>query len=68
VFEVAQSFGEQVGGDAGQCRAEVGEPLLSERELAQDQQRPAVADAVERGGDPAVLLVALVGHAVSVER
>jgi hypothetical protein len=66
LLEVAQPVGQQVGGNAGQVGAQVGEATAPEGELAQDEQGPAVADDVERGGDSAVLVVALLRHAVIV--
>ena len=50
----------------GKRPAQVGEPLLAEEQLAQHQQRPAVAQHVERHGDRAVLLVRPVGHASTI--
>jgi len=58
VLELAQPLGEQVAGDPGQPVAQVGVPARpAQRELADDQQRPAVADHVERFRDRAVLVV-----------
>ena len=58
VLEVAQPVGEEIAGDAGQPGTEVGEPLLPEGQLTQDQQGPAVTDDVERAGGGTVLVVA----------
>jgi hypothetical protein len=49
----------------GQARAQVREPLWTEQQLPHDQQRPALANEVERAGDPAAIAVfAPVGHAL----
>ena len=43
----------------GQALGEVGVALRPYHQLADDEQRPAVADDVERVGDGAVLVVVL---------
>jgi hypothetical protein len=40
---------------------EIREALGPERKLADDQERPALADQIERAGDTAVLLVTSLG-------
>jgi hypothetical protein len=57
-------------GDAGKVPPQVGEPLIADDELAQDEQRPAVAQHVEGAGDRAVLLVVAdgCGHASTSDR
>ena len=58
VLEFAQPLGEQVGGDPGEPVAQVGVPArAAQRQLADDQQRPAVADHIQRFRDRAVLVV-----------
>jgi hypothetical protein len=54
----AQAGAEQVGVDPGQGVAQRPEPLRAEQQLADDQQRPALAEQVERLGEPADLVVA----------
>ena len=46
-----------VGEIPGELRAQVGEPPVAEQQLAQDEERPAVADEVERARDRTVLPV-----------
>src|SRR6185312_11210866 len=64
-LEILQPRGEDIRADAGQRVGEVRVALRALQELADDQQRPALADPLERVGDRAVLLVVL-GHARSV--
>ena len=52
-----KAFRQQVGSDAGQGGAQVGEPAVSHGQLAQHQQGPAITDEVEAGSDRAVLPV-----------
>jgi hypothetical protein len=63
-FEVAEALSEELSADARQPLDQVGEPPWPGRELADDQQRPPVAGYIERAGECAVLLVAVVRHAV----
>ena len=56
-LELAQALGEDVGADVGQPRAQVGEALGAEQQLADDEQRPALADDVEGPRDPAAVAV-----------
>ena len=58
VLQLAKPVGQQVGRDAGQLGAQVAVPAGASDELAQDQQRPSLAEHVEALGDRAVLLVA----------
>ena len=58
-LEVAQPRGQDVGPDAGQVLDEVGVALRPVHQLADDEQRPAVADEVEGMCHRTVLLVAL---------
>src|SRR5581483_3287862 len=58
-LEVAQAGGEDVGADTGQVVDEVRVPLRAVHQLADDEQRPALADQVERVSNRAVLVVAL---------
>src|SRR6185295_861820 len=46
--------------------AEVGEPLRPERQLAENEQRPAIADDVQRTRHGAVLVVALHDRSLTV--
>jgi len=55
--EVAQPLSEHVGADVRQPGPQVGEPLRAEQELAHHEQRPALADDVERPRDPAAIPV-----------
>src|SRR5262249_16384484 len=57
-LEGVEPLHEQLRGDPDQLPAEVGEALRTERQLAQHEERPAIADDVERARHPAVLLVA----------
>ena len=56
-LERAETVAQKVGGDAVEGVAKVGLAPLTKRELAADQQGPAVADEIESGGDRAVLPV-----------
>src|SRR5215472_2970112 len=58
LFEVAQPLRQDVGADAGQAVAHLEEPFRPEDQFAYHQQGPAVADDVERAGDPAWIAVA----------
>ena len=53
LLEVPEAAGEHVRRRVWKARAEVGEPLRAQDQLADDQQRPAVPDQVEGVGDPA---------------
>ena len=53
----AQALAQHGGGDAGKVALQVAEALRASAQLAHDQQRPAIAQHVERAGDGAVLLV-----------
>src|SRR5262249_21641193 len=57
-FELLEPLGEHVRRDPREARAQVGEALRPEDEVADDEQRPAFPDEIERAGDPAVLSVA----------
>jgi hypothetical protein len=57
---------EQRRRDAGQIAAQVGEALIAEQQLAQNQQAPAIADQIERAGDRTVVAVTL--HALAARR
>ena len=61
VLQLAQPVGQQVGGDAGQLGAQVTVAAGAADELAQDQQRPSLAEDVQAEGDGAVLLVTPLG-------
>ena len=52
-LELLQPRGQRVRADAGHALGEVAETQRPEQQVAQDQQRPAVTDHVERGGDAA---------------
>jgi hypothetical protein len=54
VREAFEPRGQDVGGD-GERRLEVVEAALAQKHVAQDQQRPPVADDVERARDRALL-------------
>jgi hypothetical protein len=63
LLELAQPLGEHVGAELLQPGAEVGEALRPEHELADDEQRPALAHYIERAGDAArVAIGAPDGH------
>jgi len=54
VGEALEPRGQHVGCDR-QRRLEVVEPALAEKHVAQNEQRPPIADDVERAGDRALL-------------
>ncbi len=56
-LQVAQPRGQQVRGEPGQPGLQVGVALRAGDQLAHDQQRPALADQVERAGERADLVV-----------
>ena len=56
-LEVAQALGEDVRADVWESGAQVGEALGPQQQLADDEQRPALADDVERACDPAAVAV-----------
>jgi len=58
-FEASQPLGQQIAGDAWQSVAQFMEPRRTAEQLAEDEDRPAVAHEVERCRHRAHLLVAL---------
>ena len=60
-MQLLESLGEQIGCDAGQLSAQVAVATGSADQLAQDQQRPPLAQDVEPTGDRAVLVVVPAG-------
>jgi hypothetical protein len=58
-LEVTQAGGEDVRPDSGQVPCEVGVALRACHQLAHDEQRPPLADQIERVGDRAVVVVVL---------
>ena len=69
VLELAQALGEDVGAQDSEAGAQVGEALRAEQQLAHDEQGPALADEVERAGDPAAVAVgALAGTGILSSR
>ena len=62
LLELAQALGEHVGAEARQAGAQVGEALRAEQQLADDQQRPALADDVEGARDAAAVAVGPFGR------
>jgi hypothetical protein len=63
-LEILQARRQDVGADPRQRVGEVGVALGALQQLADDQQRPALADQLERVGDGAVLLELLAMRAV----
>jgi hypothetical protein len=61
-LQLAQPEAQNVGRDPGQALAEIREPLGPERELADDEQRPALTDEIECASDAAVLVVCPFGN------
>src|SRR5216683_6543919 len=58
LFHPAQPFGQEVGGNPGEAVPKVRVPARAEdQELADDQERPTVADNIEPLGERAVLPV-----------
>ena len=66
ILEPAQAAGEQVGRDRVERAREVAVARDAAQQVANDQQRPAIADGVERRGDRAVVGVG--GHGVTLHR
>jgi hypothetical protein len=65
LLEQAQALGQQVGGDAGEGPLQLGPAPPAQQQLADDQQRPAVADDLQRAGHRPGKRVGL-GHAATV--
>jgi hypothetical protein len=63
LLQLPQSLGEDVGGRAADVAGQLGEAQRPEQQLADDQQRPALADPVESSGETARLVVEALGHA-----
>ncbi len=57
LLELLQALREHVRAGVGQAGPQIGEALGPEHQLADHHQRPALADPVERAGDPACLLI-----------
>ena len=57
LLELAQALGEHVGAQVRQAGPQVREALRAEQQLADDQQRPALADDVEGARDAAAVAV-----------
>src|SRR5262249_43477773 len=61
-----QPVGQQVRADARKVLADLAEPGRADQQLPDDQQRPALADDVQRDGQPAELAVVTpVSHGIS---
>ncbi len=58
LHELRQTAGQHAGGDARHPGPDHLEPLRREHQFAHDQQRPAVADQVERMGGKAAFVIA----------
>src|SRR5829696_5193968 len=58
-LELLQAVGEDVRPDSRQVVEQVGVALRPVHQLANDEQRPALADEAERAGDRAVLVITL---------
>ena len=57
-FQVLEPRGQRIGADSRQALDQIAEPERPEQQIAQDEQRPAIPDHVEGGGDAAQLGVA----------
>ena len=68
LLESSQSLGEPVAPDSREDREEVLEPLGTEQQLADHEDRPALAEDVERAGERAHLPVGLRRHPPSIAR
>lgn len=55
LLELAQALGEDVRAHVWQAGPQIGEALRAEQQLAHDEQRPALADDVERARHPAAV-------------
>ena len=66
-FKATQPFSEQLAADSRQAVDQIGESPRARRELADDQEGPAIAGYVKCARQRAVLLVAMLGHVVSFE-
>jgi death-on-curing protein len=61
LLQTLEPRGEQIRRDAGELGPEVGEAERSQEEVAYDEERPAIADHVERLRDPTDLSVSFHG-------
>ncbi len=58
MLKLGEPLGERVGAKTRQIGAQFGEAPRTEHHLAQHQQRPAVADQLERMGRPTGIVIA----------
>jgi hypothetical protein len=61
-LEGAEPFGEELAADPWQAIDQVGEAARPRAQLPDDQERPSIADHVERPSQGAVLLVSMFAH------
>ena len=66
VLELLQPRREDVRGDPRLAALQVGEALGAAEQVAHEHERPALADELERMGEPAVLSVAARLHALNI--
>src|SRR5207248_9648353 len=66
-LELLEAGGEHVRADPRQSAAEVGEALRAEEQVTDEEQRPALADEVERASDTAELVIAPTRHEHKLE-
>ena len=62
VLELFQPIGQDVGRDAGQALAQIGEAVWADEQIAHDEQRPTLADQLEGARQAAELPVRPRGH------
>src|SRR6266508_2977412 len=65
LLELLQPGGQNIGRNAWQTLAQLGEALGPEDQVANDQQRPALAHELEGAGEAAELVIAPTGHATN---
>ena len=63
-LEFAQAIGDDVGARVREASLEIGETLRPEQQLADHEQRPALADEIESVGDRAAIAVCTLGRHV----
>jgi len=69
LLQLTQALSEDVGAELRKSRPQVGESLRPEQQLADNQQRPALADDVQRTCNPApVAIGSFAGHAAILAR
>ena len=65
-LQLAEALGQHVGAGVGKAGAQIGEALGAEHQLPDDHQGPALADPVQRSGDPTRIAVSSGGSHTAI--